>query len=720
MKRIFSITVLSLLTFSMATAQEHSPCGIKHALEQVYQIDPDAKANVEALFKNSYVPNPEGSKKAGNYVIPVVFHILHQYGNENISDAQVYDAMKVINREYAADDADSIFIIDAFENNNANVGITFKLAAIDPFGNCTNGIDHIYSHETLNGDAYAKLNQWNRSKYLNIWVAKSTGGGGAAAYALYPSAVEGPGSFWMDGVMSLHYYVGSIGTSSPTNESTITHEIGHCLNLSHVWGDNNDPEVACGDDGVTDTPETMGYSPGNCPADPNNSKICDANIIEDYNNYMDYSYCNYHFTQGQADRMHNALEAVTGQRKYLWQDSTLIATGVKDLLVPQDPNDQLTVPLCAPIADFQADRHITCVGDPITFKDHSWNAVIDSREWTFVGGTPATSTNANVNVTWDVPGFKEVRLTVTNAEGSDTRTETSFVYVGPNWADYTGPVSMNMEGADAYWFIVENPEDNHGKFKLVNGVGYNGSRAYKLENYKDVSGADPYTADGFYYNRLGGSVDNLITPSMNLSTTTSANVSFKYSYATNATTAADITESLKVYASKDCGDTWTLRRTITGAALVTGGFASGSDYAPANNNQWTELSFAYATSPTDKTTRLKFEFTASDLSSNLYIDDINITGVLGVENTVIDYMNLTVYPNPSSGEAITVDFIGQDQETEFILRDVQGKIITSQVIEATNGQVNKTLDNTAGLPAACYFLEVKVGDHSTTKKVVVM
>ena len=87
-------------------------------------------------------------KTAVSYEIPVVFHILHEYGTENISDAQVYDAMEVINREFNAADGDSVDLVAEFDSLNGNARITFKLAALDPFGNCTNGIEHIYSHES--------------------------------------------------------------------------------------------------------------------------------------------------------------------------------------------------------------------------------------------------------------------------------------------------------------------------------------------------------------------------------------------------------------------------------------------------------------------------------------------------------------------------------------------------------------------------------------------
>lgn len=720
MKRLvtLSIALFSVLG-TMAQVEQQKWCGTEAAMEEVFVMYPDLRSHYEAqqLLLNNQVTtvNSEG-KSTTQYVIPVVFHVMHQYGVENISDAQIYDAMEVINREFNAADPDSVEIVPEFEDLIGNGRITFKLAAIDPFGNCTNGIEHIYTHESLIGDAYSKVNQWNRAKYLNIWTTKIVGSIGAAAYAIKPAATDGSG-FWLDGIMSNHTYVGSIGTGSPGVESTLTHEIGHCLNLSHPWGDNNDPGQVCGDDGVADTPETEGWT--FCPL--GNADNCNPGIQEDLQNYMDYAYCDVHFTPGQVTFMHNALEGIAGQRNKLWQDSTLIATGVMDLEMPQDPSNVLSVPLCAPVADFHTPSQILCVGDNASFEDFSWNAVIDSRQWDFGPDATANSTtSATPTVSWSTPGYKTVTLTVTNAAGTDTKTLTDYVYVAPTWAEYTGPTTLNIEGNSGYLFISQNPEWNYGEFKIVDGVGIGGSRCFKLANFKDVSNADPYTEDWFYNGRLGESVDNLITPGIDLSNTSAITVRFKYAYATNATTPDDIEEVLKVYSSRNCGGSWTTRKTIQSTELVTAGFASNSDFAPANENMWQEASFTYTSNGQDTRTRFMFEFTASDLASNLYIDDIIIEGVLGLNDETIANMNLEVYPNPTKGEAINVTYMAQHEPTQFILRDVQGKVIAQQTIDVTNAQVTQSLDNTSNLPSAPYFLEVKTGDHSVTKKVVVL
>ena len=445
----------------------------------------------------------------------------------------MFDAVRVLNEDFSKTNADTSFVIPDFDTIIGNPNIEFRLAQIDPFGNCTNGIDRIYTHKTNEADDLSKLNIWNRSKYLNIWVVKSIGSSGVAGYAYFPSAVDPLMLAGIDGIVILNNYVGSIGTSNSIRSRALTHEVGHYLNLQHPWGANNDPGIVCGDDGVYDTPETKGFT--TCPTNPNNAAICNSSIIENYQNFMDYSYCSRMFTIGQANRIEATLNSSISSRNNLWKHSNLVETGTD---VPSSVNN------CTPIADFSSNMRLVCQGDNITFNDASWKADINAVNWTFNGANPISSTLSNVNVTYNNLYWQDVTLTATGNSGSNTITKQNYVYVSPPWADYIGAFSESFENSvsNQLWFSITN-ENNTSKWQVINSVGFTGSKSMYLNAHSEPVYSPTYTP-GIGRN----DIDGLISPSFDLSLISSGVLTFKYSGATKATTLGDITEEFKVYA----------------------------------------------------------------------------------------------------------------------------------------------------------------------------
>lgn len=704
---LFALAIGTTIT---ATAQEetHFNCGQNQHNRELWAKDPQMKADYEQLLLNSRQVSTDGINQKTTYIIPMVFHIVHEYGTENITDAQVYDQMAVLNRDYRKLNADIALIHPSFDTIAGDANIEFRLATIDPDGNCTNGIEHIYSHETNVGDDFSKFNQWRRSNYLNVWVVRSMRNG-VAGYAYYPGATDGP-MFFADGIIILNTYIGRIGTSNENSSRALTHEIGHYLGLAHPWGNTNDPMVACGDDGIADTPITKGFN--FCPTNPAQAIVCDTAgvIVENYQNYMDYSYCSYMFTKDQITSMRSVLQVAAGNRNNLWKDSTLALTGA--LANP--------APLCVPIADFAPNKRFVCVGAPVVFRDASWNAVVTNRTWSFEGGTPATSTSATQSVTFDSHGWKKVTLTVSNATGEDVLVSEKSVFVSPQWADYSGTYNENFNGNYPYNWLVDNPEENFARFDIVSGLP-NHDKAFKLNNFKDVSGAAPYTDESVYYNRLGGTKDRLFSPSFDLRYTTGATVSFDYAYATNATTIEDMTEELNVYFTTDCGSIVNFtQKKLTGAALVTGGNSADIDFKPSAA-QWKTVTLPINTSNLYGRMRVIFDFKASDNSNNLYIDNFNISGTVGVEENPLFSMDLNVYPNPTNmNEGINIDYHANGEAVEFQLMDIQGKVLTTETNDSVNSMVSHKLNLTSPLATGVYYLKVNQGDYNITKKVVIL
>ncbi len=313
------------------------PCNHQHQTQKLYDKYPSLKPKQNKRSTRS-------SKACDmNRVIPVVVHIVHMCGPENIGDAQVQDGMNTLNaafnkmNNYGAD----IPTTDPHYNNIADVELTFKLAEIDPAGNATTGITRTVSPLTYVGASreqqLKQVINWDRSRYLNIWIVDNAGGSG---YAQYPGTVDQPPFVEYDGIVMKHIYFGTIGTASGNAylDELITHEVGHWLNLIHTWGDQfyvSSPQ-ACGDDDfVADTPNTRGNNSvgcsnsgiDSCPADPG---------VDNEHNFMDYS-CQVMFTNGQKARMWDCLCDTIAQRDTIGTAGSNVFT-----LIPNSATPRLT------------------------------------------------------------------------------------------------------------------------------------------------------------------------------------------------------------------------------------------------------------------------------------------------------------------------------------------------------------------------------------------
>lgn len=281
---LFSLLII-LLTASAAFSQLN--CGTDHVVRQYYENNPKGYADfVEKELQLHSSLLQKSDEDTNLYIIPVVFHVLHMNGPENISDDQIIDGINVLNTDMRKMNADTSLIIPEFRHLAGKLNIEFRLATIDPDGNCTNGIDRIYTTRTNYGDDSAKMNPWPRDKYLNIWTAKALLQGWAG-YAYYPSAADAVEVH--DGLMLLANYIGSVGTSSPYTSRTLTHEVGHWLDLGHPWNTTINISInvglACGDDLVPDTPVTKGHT--TCPSNLRHADCTIDTIAQHYLTFDD-------------------------------------------------------------------------------------------------------------------------------------------------------------------------------------------------------------------------------------------------------------------------------------------------------------------------------------------------------------------------------------------------------------------------------------------------
>jgi hypothetical protein len=296
------------LLLILGWAQTHR-CGTMARLEYLIQQDPTIlarMAQVEAQTQ-AYIEAqrhlPHG--RTNNVItIPVVVHIVYRTAAQNISDAQVQSQIQVLNEDFRRLNADAVNTPSLFQSVAADAEIQFCLATRDPLGNPTNGITRTQTTKTsfsvytddVKYSSQGGKDAWPTDQYLNIWVCNL--GGSVLGYAQFPNG--GPAA--TDGVVIDYRYFGRGGSAqAPYNKGrTATHEVGHWLNLRHIWGD-----AQCGDDYVNDTPVQRGPNYG-CPTFPKPS--C-GNTSDMFMNYMDYTddACMNLFSQGQKTRMRAVL-----------------------------------------------------------------------------------------------------------------------------------------------------------------------------------------------------------------------------------------------------------------------------------------------------------------------------------------------------------------------------------------------------------------------------
>lgn len=692
MKSTWLIGLFSLTTaFTFAQNEPLRYCGtdelrVKNCQENTAYHQQVVKAN-EALqnFTHDYVQANAG-RSGQVYVIPVVFHIIHNYGAENISDAQVLDAIAVLNRNYRKQNTDTTDIIPAFKSMAADCEIELRLAQKDPNGNCTSGINRIASPLTYIGDhAVKSLIHWNPSKYLNVYVCFDAAT--IAGHAIFPSdAAVKPE--W-DGIVIRHDYTGSIGTSTPFKSVVLSHELGHYLNLQHIWGGNNVPgyfylPVAqannCNfDDDVQDTPNTIGWQ--NC----NLSGSSCGNAVDNVQNFMDYAYCARMLTDGQKLRMHAALNSPIGNRNNLWQPANLLATGVA--VAPQ---------LCA--ADFKANKTKICANNSVTFTDLSYSKTT-SRVWSFPSGTPNTSTDSIVTVTYDNPGQYEVALTALNGVDSRVKTIADYITVTPELGQ-PSPYFESFESMtslpNAQWQTTDfspNPS-----FQINTDAAYSYSQSAAIISVNDTTSKP---------------IEELISPLIDASNATSTTLSFRYAFAYKNLLTGD---RLRIFFSKDCGLTWVQQKMISGNVLSTAP-AISSLFIPSDSTQWKTDVLNIPNNYLAYNFQVKFAYEFKN-GNALYIDDINLGNAdpTSIAEEMSELNSISVFPNPFTDE-INLELpncIGKS--LSFNLYNQTGQLIQSKTLLITTEEIQ--LSPNSNISSGIYHFAIENNGHRTWKKLV--
>jgi hypothetical protein len=270
-------------------------CAANDVLNQQLQSDPSLSERMNQIeqFTTEYEKNPTAYRLVNGVIeIPVVVNVLYRTTSENISLTQIQSQITVLNNDFQALNTDYNNTPTVFQSvRSGNMGIRFVLDTVIRKSTTKTSWS---TNDAMKKSSQGGLNPLSPTTKLNMWCCNLSGG--ILGYSQFPG-----GSSSTDGVVIDNNAFGSTGTvTSPYNKGrTATHEVGHWMNLRHIWGD-----ATCGSDLVNDTPIHTGANYG-CPSYPANSTCGGTTHPMMTMNYMDYTddACMYMFTLGQKSRI---------------------------------------------------------------------------------------------------------------------------------------------------------------------------------------------------------------------------------------------------------------------------------------------------------------------------------------------------------------------------------------------------------------------------------
>lgn len=298
------------LTDNVATSvASRKSCPSEEIRANLLANDADAKARYLALENGTekFIQARKARRVLadGTIEIPVVVNVLYRTSAENISDARIAEQISVLNKDFGATNSDISKVPSEFSAVAAgDTKVRFRLAKTV---RKSTTVRSWKTNDAMKKSSSKGINATDPTQYFNIWVVGDMSS--ILGYATFPES----SGLWNDGVVLAAPFVGVTGASAPYNLGrTATHEVGHYLNLRHIWGDAN-----CGSDLVADTPTQTTANYGK-PTYPLMNTCGGVSRSVMFMNYMDYvdDAAMFMFSAGQKDRMQAVLTS-TGARKGL-------------------------------------------------------------------------------------------------------------------------------------------------------------------------------------------------------------------------------------------------------------------------------------------------------------------------------------------------------------------------------------------------------------------
>ncbi len=649
---------LILLSIAVATtylAHSQHVCGSDLHLQNLSKKHPELRILEQnrpaeiAQFQKNYNAL---QKRAIKYTIPVVFHVVHTNGDNNISREQILDQMRILNEDFSFKGSTISKLREPFKNVVGSADIAFVLASVDPNGKCFDGINRVESTVGLQMDMESEpvkdLVYWDYKKYLNIWVVDnivSNSTGTVLGYAVFPSSAR----FTKDGIVIRHDRVGTVGTGDPNDMGrTLTHEVGHWLGLYHTFQDGCN-----GGDFCDDTPPVAStFTNAGCPSNGNSCSNDNPNLPDMWENFMDYSRgnCMSVFTFDQIAIMHGELKSTP--RSSNVTASNLIATGATNSSV-------------APTAEFNSNTRVICAGSPVQFFDLSCKGAPTVRSWTFTGASTPSSSDINPTVIYQTPGVYSVSLLAQNSKGTNSIKKDNYITVLPKNGSLIPNYEEGFEGADPVNIGYKHLSASPYQFAVTNKTAFTGSKCYVANIATGSTNV--------------GNLYTFVTPNVDMTKIPGGSGGKMTFYCSYTQPNADATEILRVYASDDCGATFKKIYERSGTALSYTGASFASNWVPSSPSHWKRHGIGNLDNiGLGSKTNVIFKFEIQSAGGNpVYIDNINIGQWFAGESTLEkEGFKFQLYPNPAQETAtFTINSFIPTQNASLALYDYSGRKI---------------------------------------------
>lgn len=715
MKKLLLIAGLCSLN-GVLTAEAQSVghrCTSQEYNNYMMQMDPSFAANQQSLeaFTQAYGTNQANRSQQTLVTIPVVVHVLYNNATQNISDDQIKSQIDVLNQDYGAYNSDGVKVPPFYRSIVGNADVKFELATRDPNGNFTNGITRtstsMTAFQTNLNDAKSAATGghdiWNRNAYLNLWVVPEildqTGSPGVLGYAQFPG-----GAASTDGVVIGYQYFGRISAGSPYHYGrTATHEVGHWLNLRHIWGD--DGGACSGSDQVADTPNA---ADANFGAIVSSAISCSNGPRGDMTmNYMDYTDDRYMymFTAGQVTRMQ---AAINGARVSLLTSNGLTNptpfaadAGVSEIVSPRTVLFGNTTNIFNPevvLKNYGSTTLTSC--DILSNVDGGANVTYN---WT---GSLAPGATTNVQLApVTTPASAGDRLYYAKTANPNGTTDGNTVNDRSSVSFIGKPAGTSILQSFNTTPFPPTGWSNKNYTSPTTGVGI----AWSRQTSASHTGAASLAYMNFN-NTINGKINDFYSAPINLTLLSNPVLNFWMAYAPKSST---VTDTLEVLISTNGGITTTSLYKKWGGALQTVASPQATAYTPAAAD-WRLESVnlaAYASSPD---AYIIFR-NISNIGNNLWIDDLDLaTGI----NEITNLSNLSIFPNPASSSFTVVAQFNTSQQGKISVTDMLGQIVYQHNFENTQ-LVNERI-NTRSFATGIYNVMIETSEGVASKKVSVI